>query len=79
MNNQDIDEVWDAMVDWCDNVLIPRKEQEALSTHLEHIEKEAIVNALMFYENNRTKAASSLGMGRTLLLHKIKKYKLLAE
>lgn len=78
-NNQDTDEVWDAMVYWCDNVLIPEQQEETLSKHLEHIEKQAIIDALMTYKNNRTKAALSLGIGRTLLLHKIKKYKLFSE
>jgi sigma-54 dependent transcriptional regulator, acetoin dehydrogenase operon transcriptional activator AcoR len=43
---------------------------------LENIERERIVNALELAEGNRSKAAAALGIGRTLLIHKIKKYSL---
>ena len=48
----------------------------ALPDELENIERERIVNALELAEGNRSKAAAALGIGRTLLIHKIKKYNL---
>ena len=48
----------------------------ALPDELENIERERIVNALELAEGNRSKAAAVLGIGRTLLIHKIKKYNL---
>ena len=48
-----------------------------LLAELSHIEKDRIQAALLHCEGNRTKTAKELGIGRTLLLHKIKKYNLL--
>ena len=44
---------------------------------LENIEIEHITEALERYAGNRTKAANSLGIGRTNLIKKLKKYELL--
>ena len=46
----------------------------SLMEELQVLEKNRISNALQAC--NRTKAANDLGIGRTLLIHKIKKYKL---
>ena len=73
MPNQE-DLVWDAVMDICDNIWIGNEPN--LSKKLEDIEKTAIIEALYAHENNRTKAAKDLGIGRTLLIHKIKKYNL---
>ena len=43
---------------------------------LELIEKSRIKNALECNNGNRSHAAKQLGIGRTLLIHKIKKYQL---
>lgn len=48
----------------------------ALPDELESIERERITHALELAEGNRSKAAAALGIGRTLLIHKIKKYSL---
>jgi transcriptional regulator with PAS, ATPase and Fis domain len=48
----------------------------ALPDELESIERERITHALELAEGNRSKAAAALGIGRTLLIHKIKKYDL---
>ncbi len=48
----------------------------ALPDELESIERERITHALELAESNRSKAAKALGIGRTLLIHKIKKYDL---
>lgn len=48
----------------------------SLMEELQVLEKNRISNALQACNGNRTKAASDLGIGRTLLIHKIKKYKL---
>lgn len=47
-----------------------------LNVELEEIEKTRIESALLNQGNNRTKTAKELGIGRTLLIHKIKKYDL---
>lgn len=47
-----------------------------LNVELEEIEKQRIESALLNQNNNRTKTAKELGIGRTLLIHKIKKYDL---
>lgn len=49
---------------------------KSLMEELTDIEKRRIVDALQHYNGNRTKAALDLGIGRTLLIHKIKKYNL---
>lgn len=48
-----------------------------LLADLSKIEKDRIKSALIYNKGNRTRAAKELGIGRTLLLHKIKKYDLL--
>tara|TARA_B100000927_G_C16466520_1_gene469928 strand:- start:221 stop:502 length:282 start_codon:yes stop_codon:yes gene_type:complete len=52
------------------NVQIP------LATEVEQLEKDRIVSALALHKGNRTRTADHLGIGRTLLLHKLKKYEL---
>lgn len=47
-----------------------------LNVELEEIEKQRIESALLNQNNNRTKTADELGIGRTLLIHKLKKYNL---
>ena len=46
----------------------------ALAEELAEIEQQRIADALNMSNGNRTHAASYLGIGRTLLIHKIKKY-----
>jgi two-component system response regulator AtoC len=47
-----------------------------LSGSLEYIEKEAILEALVRCQGNRTKAAEELGISRRTILNKIKIYRL---
>ena len=48
----------------------------ALPNKIETLERTSIEDALIVYEGNRSKAAKSLGIGRTYFIAKIKKYKL---
>lgn len=50
--------------------------QTSLSEEVENMERERIATALEMHKGNRSHAASDLGIGRTLLIHKIKKYNL---
>ena len=50
--------------------------QRTLASELADVERKAIVLALESHDNNQSRAARALGMGRTLLIHKIKKYEL---
>lgn len=50
--------------------------QIPLATEVELLEKDRIVTALALHEGNRTRTADHLGIGRTLLIHKLKKYEL---
>jgi transcriptional regulator with PAS, ATPase and Fis domain len=52
------------------------KELESLDQEVRNLEQERITDALCIHEGNRSKAAKTLGIGRTLLIHKIKKYNL---
>jgi DNA-binding NtrC family response regulator len=44
--------------------------------HLEDLEREAIIRTLQYYNNNRRKAAKSLGMSERTLYRKINDYEL---
>jgi len=62
--------LWDAL-SYFDNAEYPD-----LPNELEALECSRIKEALMNHKDNRSKAAAELGIGRTLLIHKIKKYNL---
>ena len=62
--------LWDAL-DYFDSPVQPDLVQE-----LESLELNRITHALDANEGNRSRAARELGIGRTLLIHKIKKYNL---
>ena len=62
--------IWDAL-SYFDNAEYPN-----LPNELEALERNRIRDALINHDDNRSKAASELGIGRTLLIHKIKKYNL---
>ena len=72
-NQLEQDALFEAMedLDWSSNIV-----QIPLATEVEMLEKERIVNALSLHEGNRTRTAKCLGIGRTLLIHKLKKYDL---
>ena len=48
-----------------------------MKKELEHTEKEYVETAYKENNFNQSKAAKALGLGRTLLIHKLKKYDLL--
>jgi transcriptional regulator with PAS, ATPase and Fis domain len=48
-----------------------------LCAELEALERERIVNALALSKGNQTKAAQILDVGRTALIAKMKKYRLI--
>ena len=50
---------------------------EPLPVEVEKLEQSRIIKALENHEGNRTKTASELGIGRTCLIAKLKKYQLL--
>tara|TARA_B100000900_G_scaffold243250_1_gene206804 strand:- start:265 stop:489 length:225 start_codon:yes stop_codon:yes gene_type:complete len=66
------EEAWDLV---CEHFSSEPKEN-TLPEELTALEKRRIKDALQYYGGNRTKAAKDLGIGRTLLIHKIKKYSL---
>tara|TARA_B110000285_G_C14745194_1_gene432636 strand:+ start:193 stop:465 length:273 start_codon:yes stop_codon:yes gene_type:complete len=51
--------------------------QYSLCAELEELERERIVNALALSKGNQTKAAQILDVGRTALIAKMKKYRLI--
>jgi transcriptional regulator with PAS, ATPase and Fis domain len=64
---------------WGDDVygeVMPIEVQYSLCEELAEIEHERITNALTLASGNQTKAAQSLNIGRTALIAKMKKYKL---
>lgn len=70
---QEQDALWEAL-DIFD--IVKENFPEALHERLANVEKDAIVEALAQTQGNQKQAADKLGMGRTLLIHKIKKYQL---
>jgi len=70
---QEQDALWEAL-DIFD--IVKENFPEALHKRLANVEKDAIVEALEQTQGNQKQAADKLGMGRTLLIHKIKKYQL---
>ena len=51
-------------------------EPVGLPDEIAKLEESRIREALKEYNNNKTHAAKNLGIGRTLLIHKIKKYEI---
>lgn len=72
-NLNEQDSVWDLMVSHFEDVL---PLETNLAQEVNDLEKSRITLALDQNSGNRTKAAKMLGIGRTLLIHKIKKYNL---
>ena len=71
-NQREQDALFEALDEmaWNVEVKIP------LASEVEMLEKERITAALDLHNGNRTKTADHLGIGRTLLIHKLKKYNL---
>lgn len=70
---QEQDALWEAL-DVFD--IVKENFPEVLHERLAQVEQEAIIDALYKTQGNQKQAAEKLGMGRTLLIHKIKKYNL---
>lgn len=70
-NKAESDYIWEQL-GFFENQIKP----ESLHEEVANIERTRIHEALQQFADNRTHAAKSLGIGRTLLLHKIKKYEL---
>lgn len=70
-NKAEQDAIWD-MLDYFDNEVA----YLGLADEVARMEESRIREALLSCGHNRTHAAKSLGIGRTLLLHKIKKYEI---
>ena len=71
-----VDAMWDLLED-----VFPKGGNEDLfktdlSKEIERLEIDSIQNALNVCEGNQTKTAKMLGLGRTNLIAKIKKYKI---
>jgi DNA-binding NtrC family response regulator len=73
-NKAEQDAIWD-MLDFFNNQVEPI----GLTDEIARLEETRIREALKEYNNNKTHAARNLGIGRTLLIHKIKKYEIGAE
>ena len=56
--------------------ILPDDVQYSLCAELESLERERITNALKLASGNQTKAAISLDIGRTALIAKMKKFKI---
>ncbi len=74
---KDVDAMWDLLED-----VFPKGGKEDLfktnlSKEIERLEIDSIQNALSVCEGNQTKTAKLLGLGRTNLIAKIKKYKII--
>jgi DNA-binding NtrC family response regulator len=70
-NKAEQDAIWD-MLDFFNNQVEPI----GLTDEIARLEETRIREALKEYNNNKTHAARNLGIGRTLLIHKIKKYEI---
>jgi len=71
-NQREQDALFEALDEMAWNV----KVKIPLASEVEMLEKERITAALSLHNGNRTKTADHLGIGRTLLIHKLKKYNL---
>ena len=58
---------------WEDNIKLLNR---SLPEQIEVLERDSILTALSNYNGNRTLAAKELGIGRTNLIAKIKKYEI---
>ena len=65
--------LWSSL-DYFDNKEI---DKAPLPDQVQELERTSVIEALSEFKGNRSKAAASLGIGRTNLIAKIKKYKLL--
>lgn len=71
MNYEEQSALWDAL-SYFDDCVDPR----SLPDRVEQLERDSVVDALTKHNGNRSRAASQLGIGRTNLIAKIKKYEI---
>jgi DNA-binding NtrC family response regulator len=74
-NKTEQDYIWDALDDAFPAVPVVYKTD--LNEELSKLERGSIENALEAVEGNQTKAADMLSIGRTCLIAKMKKYRLI--
>lgn len=72
--NEEQDYLWKALDD-----IFPSRLVVDLNEQIADLERSSIVNALDACEQNQTKAAKMLSVGRTALIAKMKKYDLLLK
>ncbi len=66
--------IWDALDDAFPKADYSVVYKTNLNEQMETLERDCIENALQAVEGNQTKAADMLGIGRTCLIAKMKKY-----
>lgn len=71
MNYEEQSVLWDSL-SYFDDSVDPR----SLPDRVEQLEIDSVVDALRNHNGNRSRAASQLGIGRTNLIAKIKKYEI---
>ena len=74
--NEEQDFIWEQF----DSIFgeISKDMNKSLPEEVEKLERTSIVNALQSHDGNRTRTAEYLGIGRTCLIAKIRKYDLIA-
>ena len=72
---QEQDALWDALDVFDLQPVVPR----TLKERVEDLERDALEEALQKTGGNQKHAAAKLGIGRTLLIHKCKKYNINAK
>jgi len=73
---KDVDGMWDILEEVFPTGGSEDLYKTDLSKEIERLEIDSIQNALSVCEGNQTKTAKLLGLGRTNLIAKIKKYKI---
>lgn len=67
-------DVWDMMtIAFPSNVV---SDDNTLPMEITRLEKDMIERAMLYHDQNRTRAAKDLGISRENLIYKLKKYKL---
>tara|TARA_B100000035_G_C20968466_1_gene539910 strand:- start:730 stop:966 length:237 start_codon:yes stop_codon:yes gene_type:complete len=75
---KDVDAMWDLLEDVFPTGGTEDMYKTDLAKDVERLERESIKDALSACEGNQTKTAKMLGLGRTNLIAKIKKYNISA-
>jgi|TARA_B110000285_G_scaffold128687_1_gene144943 transcriptional regulator with GAF, ATPase, and Fis domain len=73
---KETDAIWDMIQDLWPSAN-DNEAPNSLTTEMELFERSRLIQALEYHDWNQSKAAKELGIGRTNLIAKIKKYKLI--